>query len=153
MRDTFNKVLDELTADGTLKNISNKWFGQDLTSNLQVPSDLDAAAMGTSSPAKNPFEGKSKLVIGVDNTYPPMEYTDDKNQIVGFDVDMANEIGKKLNLQVEFQSTSWDGIFIALKAKKFDCIISSCSINADRLKGYSMSKPYIANAQVIVTRA
>lgn len=92
------------------------------------------------------------LKIGVDDSYPPMEYKDDKNTTVGFDVDLANEIGKKLGMKVEFVSNAWDGIFQALNTDKFDAIISSCSITEDRLKEFAMTKPYIANAQVIVVK-
>lgn len=90
------------------------------------------------------------LRIGVDDVYPPMEFKDDKGATIGFDVEMANEIGKKLGKKVEFVSTAWDGIFTALKADKFDAIISSVSINEERQKEYEFTKPYISNSQVII---
>lgn len=95
------------------------------------------------------------LTIGVDDSYPPMEYKDDSGKTVGFDIDMATEIAKRLNLKVEFVSTAWDGIFTALKTDRFDCIASSVSITEDRLKpdsGLIFTKPYIANAQMIVVK-
>jgi polar amino acid transport system substrate-binding protein len=90
------------------------------------------------------------LEVGVDDVYPPMEFKDDAGTTMGFDIDLATEIGKKLNMEVKFTSTAWDGIFTALKAKKFDCIISSLSINEDRQKNYALTNAYIANSQVIV---
>ncbi|MCX7710246.1 MAG: basic amino acid ABC transporter substrate-binding protein [Clostridia bacterium] len=98
-------------------------------------------------------KGGDVFRVGVDDVYPPMEFKDDKGATVGFDVDLANEIGKKLGKKVEFQSTQWDGIFTALKAEKFDCIISSVSVNEERLKEFEFTKPYIANAQVIIVGA
>jgi polar amino acid transport system substrate-binding protein len=92
------------------------------------------------------------LRVGVDDVYPPMEYKDEKNNTVGFDMDLAKEIGKKLGMEVEIISTAWDGIFTSLNTDKFDCIISSVSINEDRQKNYALTKPYIANAQVIVVQ-
>lgn len=93
------------------------------------------------------------LKIGVDDTYPPMEYKDTTgSKDIGFDVDVANEIGKRLGKKVEFVSTSWDGIFAALNAKKFDCILSAVSMTADREKKFAFTKPYIANAQMIVVK-
>lgn len=93
------------------------------------------------------------LRVGVDNTYPPMEFTNDKSETIGFDVDLANEIAKKLNMKIEWIPTAWDGIFLALDTDKYDCIISSVSLKADRLENYEFTKPYIANAQVIVVSA
>jgi len=93
------------------------------------------------------------LRVGLDNVTPPMEFTDDKGETIGFDIDLANAIGEKLGKKVEIIPTAWDGIFMALKANKFDCIISDVSITEERLKEFAFSKPYINNSQSIVTAA
>jgi len=90
------------------------------------------------------------LKIGVDDSYPPMEYKDDKNNTVGFDVDLALEIARKLGMKSEHISTAWDGIFQALNTDKFDCIISSVSLTDERMQNFAFTAPYIANSQVIV---
>jgi len=92
------------------------------------------------------------LKIGVDDSYPPMEYKDEKNTTIGFDIDLAKEIGKKMNMEVVFVSTAWDGIFQALKTDKFDCIISSVSMTSVRVADYTFTKAYIANSQMIVVK-
>lgn len=97
--------------------------------------------------------GQKVLKVGVDDTYPPMEFKDEKNVTVGFDIDVATEVAKKLDMKVEFISNDWAGIFLALESNKFDAIISSVSRNEERMETYSMSTPYIANAQVIVVPA
>lgn len=94
-----------------------------------------------------------KLTIGVDDSYPPMEFVDEEGNLVGFDVDFATELGKELGMEVEFKSTAWDGIFVGLEAEKYDVIISSVSITSDRLENYDVSKPYLSNGQVIVVAA
>ena len=149
-RDKFNAIIDEFAKDGTLKRISEKWFGEDLTGNIK--SVGSEASQGTSDASFQFPADKKKLLVGVDDTYPPMEFKDEKNALVGFDVDLATEIGKKLGMEVEFVSTAWDGIFTSLKTDKFDCIISSVSINEERLANFSITKPYIANAQAIVVK-
>ena len=90
------------------------------------------------------------LRVGTDDTYPPMEFKNEKNDTVGFDIDLAQEIGKRLGKKVEIVSNDWAGIFRALETDKFDCIISSTSITDERLERYEMTEAYIANAQVIV---
>ena len=90
------------------------------------------------------------LRVGVDDSYPPMEFKDESGKQVGFDIDLANEIGKRLSMKVEFISTAWSGIFTALEADKYDCIISSLSITEDRKKSLLFTQPYVANSQVIV---
>ena len=98
-------------------------------------------------------KGGDVLRVGVDDSYPPMEYKDeDGKTTIGFDVDVAKELAKRLGKKdVQFISNDWTGIFEALETGKFDVIISSVSINEDRLKNHSLTDPYIANKLVIVT--
>jgi polar amino acid transport system substrate-binding protein len=72
--------------------------------------------------------------------------------VTGFDYEVAQEIGKKLGVNVEIVDTAWDGIFSSLDSNRYDCIISSVSINPARQEAYNLTKPYIANKLVIVAR-
>jgi len=91
--------------------------------------------------------------IGTDNTYPPMEFADDENNTVGFDVDMAAEICKRIGRKMELVPTQWSGIETGLTTKKFDCIISSYSITKERQVTWNFTQPYVANAQVFIVPA
>lgn len=93
------------------------------------------------------------LRVGIDDTYPPMEYKDDQGNYAGFDIELAQEIGKRLDKKVEFVSTAWSGIFMGLSSNKFDCIISSLSITEERKETIAFTRPYISNTQVIVTKS
>ncbi len=92
------------------------------------------------------------LKVGIDDSYPPMEFKDESSKTVGFDIDLATEIAKKMDMKIEFVSTAWDGISQALNTDKFDCIISSVSITPKRLNEFLFTKPYIANSQMIVVK-
>lgn len=94
-----------------------------------------------------------KLVVGLDDAYPPMEFRDEKNNLVGFDIDLANEIGKKLGVKIEFMTTEWNGILLSLQSKKFDAIISGLSITEERKKSIVFSEPYVMGGQVIAVKA
>lgn len=91
-----------------------------------------------------------KLLIGVDDSYKPMEYRDDSNELVGFDIDFANLMAEEMGVEIEFVSTAWSGIFSALKSERYDMVISSVSIRPDRLEEFDFSIPYLSNGQVIV---
>lgn len=93
-----------------------------------------------------------KIVIGVDDSYPPMEFRDDKNALVGFDVDFGNAIGKKLGVTIEWLPTAWDGILVSLQSKKFDMILSSLSVTDERKKEIGFSASYIEGGPVIITK-
>jgi polar amino acid transport system substrate-binding protein len=93
------------------------------------------------------------LRVGVDDVYPPMEYRMKKLlKQLDLILILQTQSGKKLGVKVEFVSTAWDGIFTSLNTDKFDCIISSVSINDDRQQNFALTKAYIANAQVIVVK-
>ena len=119
------------------------------------------AACGGTTPAASPAASEESgvktlksgvLSIGVDDNYPPMEFRDEKNELVGFDVDLAKAIGEKMGLTVEFQPIAWEGIFEALKTERYDVIMSAVSLTPERMENFSFTKPYLANGQVIVAK-
>lgn len=95
---------------------------------------------------------EGKLKVGMEIGYPPMEYLDqDGVTPIGFDVEVANEISKKLGLELKIVDTAWDGIFTSLDSNRYDCIISAVSITDERKEKYNLTEPYIANKLVLVT--
>jgi polar amino acid transport system substrate-binding protein len=94
---------------------------------------------------------KGVLSIGMEIGYPPMEYLGpDGKTPVGFDVELGKALAKKMGLEVEYVDTAWDGIFAGVDTRKYDCIISSVTINEARLRAHNFSKPYIQNTLAIV---
>jgi polar amino acid transport system substrate-binding protein len=93
------------------------------------------------------------LKVGSDVTYPPFEVMA-AGKPVGFDVDMAQEIAKALGVKLEYTNTAWDGIFAALKAGKFDMLLSGISITEERMKSYDLvfSEPYFLSGQGVGVR-
>ena len=91
------------------------------------------------------------LTVGMEIGYPPMEYFDDDGKTpIGFDVDMGNAIADKMGLDVKFVDTAWDGIFAGVDAGKYDCIMSSVTINPARQAAHNFSKPYLSNTLAMV---
>ena len=102
---------------------------------------------------KNTGEGgQTVLKIGTDPTYPPFEFTNDKNELIGFDIDLANALGEKLGMEVEFVPTAFDGIFTGMNSGAYDVIMAAVSMTPKRLETMLFSKPYLANGQVILNR-
>lgn len=91
-----------------------------------------------------------KLIVATDATYPPLESVDDKGKIVGFDIDLASEIAKKMGLTLEVKNVSFDKIFDELDNGKVDLIISSVTITPERLAKFAFSSPYFNAGQVLI---
>ena len=96
---------------------------------------------------------KDKFMVGVEIGYPPMEYFEEDGKTpAGFDIELAKEIGKRLNLEVVFIDTAWDGIFAGLNTNRYDVVMSAATITEERLQSFDFSDPYIGNGQTIVVR-
>jgi len=93
------------------------------------------------------------IVVATDATWPPMEFVDEKQNIVGFDIDLIKAVAAKAGLKVEIKNQAWDGIFGGLAAKKYDAVISSVTITEERKQTMAFSDPYINAGQVLVVRA
>ena len=92
-----------------------------------------------------------KLRVAVDTTYPPMEFQADDGKIIGLDVDFAREIGKILKVDVDFIIMPWDGILAGLQSNRYDIVISSMNITAERSLQVNFV-PYIMMGQIFVTK-
>ena len=92
------------------------------------------------------------MVIGLDDAFPPMGFRVENGTLKGFDIDIAEETGKRLGIKIKWQPTAWDGVIHSLNAKKFDCIWNGMTITDERAKQVSFSKPYIMDGQVVVVR-
>ncbi|MEM5433730.1 ABC transporter substrate-binding protein [Paraburkholderia diazotrophica] len=85
-------------------------------------------AIATSACAKD----WSTVRFGVDASYPPFESKSANGQLVGFDIDLGNEICKRLNAKCVWVESAFDGMIPALKAKKFDGVLSAMSMTPQR---------------------
>lgn len=97
------------------------------------------------------IEKEGKLLIGTEGTYPPFTFHGDDGKLTGFDVEIANEVAKRLNVKPEFLETQWDAMFAGLDAKRFDMVANQVGIRPDRQEKYSFSNPYITSTAVLIT--
>ncbi len=110
------------------------------------------ASCGATPATKGKTMKEGILTVGVDDNYPPMEFHDENNDLVGFDIDFINAVAAKMNMTVEFSPIAWEGIFEALKTDRYDVIVSSVSMTPERMENFEFTKPYLANGQVIVAK-
>ncbi len=81
----------------------------------------------------------STIRFGVDASYPPFESKDASGKVVGFDVDLGNEICARLKAKCEWVENDFDGMIPALKARKFDGVLSSMSMTPARAEQIAFS--------------
>ena len=96
---------------------------------------------------------KKKIVIGLDDNFPPMGFKDEKNNIVGFDIDMAKEAAKRLGIEVEFKGIDWSSKEAELNSKRIDALWNGMNITEERKKNVLFSDPYMESKQLIFVLA
>ncbi|WP_163193080.1 amino acid ABC transporter substrate-binding protein [Clostridium thermarum] len=96
------------------------------------------------------IKSQGKILIGTEGTYAPFTFHDNDGKLTGFDVEIAEEVAKRLGVKAEFVETKWDGMFAGLDAKRFDMIVNQVGIRPDRQEKYDFSNPYITSRAVLV---
>ncbi len=92
------------------------------------------------------------ITVGTNAEYPPFEFVDENNNVVGFDMDMLNAIAEKSGFSLNIVNTRWDGIFVALQSGEFDVVCSAATITAEREEIVDFSNPYFNAGQMIAVR-
>ncbi|MDR0458328.1 MAG: amino acid ABC transporter substrate-binding protein [Burkholderiaceae bacterium] len=95
----------------------------------------------------------AKIVIGLDDSFPPMGFRDNNHQLVGFDIDLAREAAKHLGVQVEFKPIDWSAKEAELNGHRVDALWNGLTITEERKKNIAFTSPYLENHQIIVVTA
>ncbi|MFP4020490.1 MAG: amino acid ABC transporter substrate-binding protein [Halanaerobium sp.] len=98
------------------------------------------------------IQEEGKMVVGLDDSFPPMGFRDDSGEIVGFDIDLAKEAAKRLGVEVEFKAVDWDGVILSLKNGTIDVIWNGLTITEEREESIDFTKPYLENSQSIMVQ-
>jgi polar amino acid transport system substrate-binding protein len=101
------------------------------------------------------IQKRGELLVGMEAGYQPFEMQDEKGNIVGFDVDMAYEMGKAIfgeggEKKVKLINTAWEGIIPALMTHKFDIIMSGMTVLQSRNLKVNFCTPYYYIGQVLL---
>ncbi len=111
---------------------------------------------GSSSKEDNSLQeviDSGKFVLGLDATFKPMGYTDENDEIVGFDIDVAEEVCERMGVDLVKQPINWDTKEEDLDAGRIDCIWNGMSVNPSRAEAMNLSDPYMKNSMVFVVPA
>lgn len=95
---------------------------------------------------------KDKMVIGIDDQFPPMGFRDKDNNIVGFDIDLAKAVAEKMGITAEFKVIDWTIKEQELVNGNIDVIWNGYTITDKRKENVDFTTPYLANAQMLVVK-
>ncbi len=132
---------------------------------------VGAACTTTEEPAANPddqtqtddqtavddswskVEARGELILGLDDSFPPMGFRDENNEIVGFDIDLANAVGEYLGITVTAKPIEWSTMTMSLNTGEIDVAWNGTSITPERLEAIDFTEPYMNSTPIIVALA
>jgi len=91
-----------------------------------------------------------KIRIATEGAYAPWNFTDSSGKLVGFELDLAEDLCRRMNAECEIVPQAWDGIIPALQAGKYDAIMAGMSITEKRKKVITFSRSYAATPATFV---
>ena len=111
----------------------------------------DAASTPAPSGDDKSAASTMKLIVGFDPAYPPYGYVGDDGSYTGFDLELAQEVGKRVGWEVQLEPIDWDAKDTLMNSGAINCIWNGFTIEG-RENDYTFSEPYMLNAQVVVVK-
>ena len=97
-------------------------------------------------------KNKNTLVIGLDDEYAPMGFRNEKGELVGIDIDLANEVARRMGVKFKFQPIDWNKKEDELDSGRIDIIWNGLDITPERKERILYSKPYMDNRQILLVK-
>lgn len=153
MKKNFIKALAALALAPAmlLAGCSSDSGNSDTSGNAAGGAADGNSASGEDNSLQNVLDS-GKFVLGLDATFKPMGFTDEQDNIIGFDIDLAEEVCSRLGVELVKQPVDWDTKEQDLNAGKIDCIWNGLSINAERQEIMNLSEPYMKNDMIFVVK-
>ena len=95
---------------------------------------------------------RGSIIVAMEGTWAPWTYHDDNNDLVGYDVEVAQNIAEKLGVEVEFVEGEWDGLLAGLDAGRYDIMVNGVGVTDERAEKYNFSTPYAYNKTTVIVR-
>jgi ABC-type amino acid transport substrate-binding protein len=138
-----------------MKNVNNKKVIS-IIMTVIIAFGLFGCSQKTDVSKMDKIKEKGKVVIGTSADYPPYEFhksIDGKDEIVGFDIEIAKEIAKDLGVELEIKDMQFKGLLAALDTGNIDFVVAGMNPTEDRKKNVDFSKIYYTAVQCVVVRA
>lgn len=98
------------------------------------------------------LKARGVFVLGLDDAFPPLGFRDEANNIVGYDIDLAAEVCRRLGVELKCQPIDWAAKEQELDTGNIDCIWNGFTMTPEREAALSFTKPYLDNAQIVIVR-
>lgn len=112
---------------------------------------LAGCGSGTDTSLKD-VQDAGKLRIGLEGTWQPFSYHDENDNLVGYDVEVAQHVAEKLGVEAEISEGPWDGLLTGLSTGVYDVVVNGVDITEERQETFDFSDPYAYDHIDLVVR-
>ncbi len=95
---------------------------------------------------------RGSIIVAMEGTWAPWTYHDEDDNLVGYDVEVAQNIADKLGVEVQFVEGAWDGLLAGLDAGRYDIMVNGVGVTKERAEKYNFSTPYAYNKTAVIVR-
>lgn len=95
---------------------------------------------------------KATFTVGFDQDFPPFGYVDENGEFTGFDLELAKEAAKRMDMEIKLQPIDWDSKELELSSGSISCIWNGFTMNG-RENDYTWTESYMDNSQVFVVKS
>ena len=96
------------------------------------------------------IQERGEIIIAMEGTWAPWTYHDENDELVGFDVEVGQQIAEALGVEAAFVEGEWDGLLAGLDAGRYDIMINGVDITEERSDAYDFSEPYAYNRTAVI---
>lgn len=96
------------------------------------------------------IQERGEIVVAMEGTWAPWTYHDENDQLVGYDVEVAQNIAQRLGVEVNFAEGEWDGLLAGLDSGRYDIMVNGVDIDEARSEKYDFSTPYAYNRTAVI---
>lgn len=99
------------------------------------------------------IKSEGKMVVALEGTWAPWSYHDEKNELVGFDVEVSKTIAEKLGVSVEFVEGEWDSLLAGEDAGRYDMVVNGVDYTEERAQKYDFTEPYAYSYVALIVKS
>lgn len=112
-----------------------------------------AASADNSGDLLAQIQQRGEIVFGTEGTWSPWTYHDEDDQLVGFDIEVAQKVAEKLGVKATFVEGEWDGLLAGVDGGRYDSMANGVEITEERAQKYDFSDPYCYIRTAIIVKS
>lgn len=124
-----------------------------LTTMTGCSQNVNSQAENDNQDLLSAIQERGSIIVAMEGTWSPWTYHDENDQLIGYDVEVAELIAEKLDVKAEFIEGEWDGLLAGLDSGRYDIMVNGVGVTEDRSEKYNFSIPYAYDRTAVIVNS